>query len=269
MMVRRGMIRPLEYGDVLVFAVSMSILFYYYQHEPKILGNIHGIFSTFIGREEDEQLHWFDDKISKWMTSFTGFPGKIPKPGFKIIFMTVIGFFKGFLVGFLIQTAIKIIGGVRPGELKDPKTFFKGLFSFRNNGFPLFLGMLTSLTRFLASVMRKILGRNHPVVTLAVGFISGLSILLARSTEVSMWFASKAGEALVQSAIQRKIFTPPKNAQTLLYSWATATIFYNVVFESYNIRPSVWKFLLNVTGGLMDHFPKIGEKLRKDIGIPQ
>jgi hypothetical protein len=180
----------------------MSVLFYFYQHDPKILGNVGGIFSTFIGREDEKQF-WFDDKTSKWMTTLTGFPGKSPPPFLKILFGTLVGFLKGFLAGFFLKTTFKLIGGVGPGMFKDPKKLLRDSLSLQNNGFPLFLGVLTSITRFLSSLMRQILGKDHPLVTLVVGFISGLSILFSRSTEVSMWFASKAGEALVRSAIQR------------------------------------------------------------------
>jgi len=261
MLAKRGYIKPLEHGDVLVFAGSMSTLLYFYKHDPKVLGNIQGIFHTLIGKD-DEKPHWIDSQLSQWRPKIS------QSPMGKIIFVTVIGFIKSFLIGFFIKTLFRVVGG--PNIIRNPGKFLRDSLALHNNRFPLFLGTLASTTRLLTTTFKEISGKDHPLATLAIGFLSGMSILLARSTEVSMWFASKAGEAVVRSAIDKGFFKPPPNGQTLLYSFATATIFYNIVYEKYNLRPSAWKFLLNVTGGpngLLGHFPKLGDSLRKDIGL--
>jgi hypothetical protein len=253
MLVRRGYLRPLKYGDVLVFSVSTSILFYFYQHEPQYLGNVRGIFNYLIGKTD-----YLDTKLSQSITNITGKP--VGTTG-TVALHTVVGFLKSFSVGFLLKTCFRLIAGP-----KISRKFLRDLIELKHNRFPLFLGFLTALTRLLSS---EISGKERPIVSLIVGFIAGLSILFSRNIEVSMWALSKAGEVVLRAAIAKGIIKPPKNGQILLYSTSCAVMFYSVVWETDCIRKSAWKFLNNATGDLLKHFPKLSEKLRGDIGLPE
>jgi hypothetical protein len=164
--------------------------------------------------------------------------------------------------GILLQSIFKLISA-GPALFREPLRVFQELLLPGQHRFGLFLFTLTFLSRALSELCRR-----RRWMTPAAGVVAGMSIGVSRSEEVSMWALSKAGQALAGSLSSWL----PSNGLFLLYSASTAVMFYNFVFETKNIRPTAYKFLLNVTGGnsgLMGHFPKLGDRLRPELDIPE
>eukprot|EP01118_Nematostelium_gracile_P014285 TRINITY_DN552_c0_g1_i1.p1 TRINITY_DN552_c0_g1~~TRINITY_DN552_c0_g1_i1.p1 ORF type:complete len:437 (-),score=27.14 TRINITY_DN552_c0_g1_i1:25-1335(-) len=243
MLLRRRWLRPIPGADVLVFAASFASMYYLHLHRPSGAGT--PLLGKLVGRPGDKPHRLFRRV-------------RLPAGALR----TLSGSLGALGTGILLQSVLRVFSG--PSVFREPGRLFRELLSPSRHRFGLFLFLLTFLSRALSELCR-----SWKWLTPAAGFVSGLSIGISRSEEVSMWSLSKAVQAWVPALLPERL---PGNPLFLIYALSTGIMFYNVVFETKNMRSTAWHFLLKVTGGhtgLLGHFPKLGDRLRPELDIPE
>jgi len=249
------------------------VLYYFYRHRPEYLGNVKDIINFIVGAEDKPNLFqsWLQKLAKPFATNSTNSENQHCDHRYSCLWDAMLNFLRCFLGAYVISQALMLTAGIISTSLwKNPKQMIQNLTNF---DFALFGGLLGSVPQaFICSVRRLTGEKSHKMVTFLAGLLAGLSVVFYRNTEIIMFLAAKAGEALFRAGVARGYLRTVPLGDVLVYSLATTVLFYCAVFEHYNLRPSYWKFLLRVTDGPYDgmvaHFPTIGKGLRRDWNIP-
>lgn len=190
------------------------------------------------------------------------------------VMFTLNGFVRGFLIGYVVRAALAF-----GPKLFNPAAFLKNArkiltrsFGSASFEFGLFISVVVGVPRLAKVIMTKFFGKEHPMIDAVAGFIGGCcGSLLHSSTEVTLYIASKATEALVQCGVRRGSLPRIPFFVELLYSFSTATLFYAGSLEPWSVRPSYRKFLAKGSGW---HYGRFSESdgvrsLRETTGMNQ
>jgi hypothetical protein len=190
------------------------------------------------------------------------------------IMFTINGFVRGFLIGYVVRAVLAFgpklfnpASFIKNARRIMTKAFGKGAFDFG-----LFVSLVVGVPRLVKVLLTKLFGREHPLIDAAAGFVGGCcGSVLHSSTEVTLYIASKATEALVECGARNgKLPTIPFFVETL-YSFSTATLFYAGSMEPWTVRKSYRKFLAKGSGW---HYGRFSESdgcrgLRESSGMNQ
>lgn len=167
------------------------------------------------------------------------------------IMFTINGFVRGFLVGYVVRAAL----AVGP-KLFNPAAFFKHArriltkaFGRGAFDFGVFLSVIVGVPRLVKMILTKYVGREHPLIDATAGFLgAACGSLLQSSTEITLYIASKATEALVQCGVRNGRLPHIPFFVEILYSFSTATLFYAGNMEPWTVRKSYRTFLAKGSG---------------------
>jgi hypothetical protein len=96
------------------------------------------------------------------------------------------------------------------------------------------------------------------------GALAGLGFIFARNTDVSMYFSSKAAEALFNAWVRRHGWSTVPGLDLLIFASGCGVLFAGSVLEPYTIRPSYWKFLYTASNGRYDQFEQLAKAWAPD-----
>jgi len=188
------------------------------------------------------------------------------------IMFTINGFVRGFLVGYIVRSALAL--GPKlfnpAGFLKNARSILKRCFGKGSVAFGLFVSVMVGVPRLVKVVLSKLFGREHPAIDAAAGFIGGAcGSMLQSSTEVTLYIASKATEALIEGGVRLGKLPRIPFFVEILYSFTTATLFFAGSLEPWTVRPSYRKFLAKGSGW---HYGRFSESdglrgLRESMGL--
>lgn len=190
------------------------------------------------------------------------------------VMFTLNGFVRGFLIGYIVRAAL----AVGP-KLFNPVAFVKNYrkilsrsFGRGSFDFGLFVSLMVGVPRLIKVILSKIFNKEHPLIDAVAGFIGGCAgSMLHSSTEVTLYIASKAAEAMVETGVRRGNLPRIPFFVEILYSFSTATLFYAGSLEPWTVRPSYRKFLAKGSGW---HYGRFSESdgirsIRESSGMNQ
>lgn len=280
MAVARNLIKPIRYGEVLIFALSVSNLLYFYKGYGLPKDPVYSLLRFLVGPceekdyvKQDEQpmfapsnqkedrksnfklyqllIDWYKTKMLKLksLTLHCSCPHY-----YSCVHNALNGGIEKFIKGYIVQLAIKIIINIkkivnRPNLLIDIplriETFNLGIC----------LGLFTTLYQGISCALRRFFERDSKLIALPAGFVAGLSFYFYRDNTIALYFMWKTFQICYNIAGDKGYVPELPWAPVFLHAFSTAILFHVAILEPSNLRTSYWNFLQAMSGGriaLMD-----------------
>lgn len=272
MAVWRKMVKPIPYGDVILFAFSIASMLHMYRSEHPNKDAIFSMLRVAIGPYEEYNKGGQDpDSPARELNR----PQKAKGPLFECLESFLAPYhhlmnrlkrhptcphpsscagytFKGglrmFAVGYGLQFCMRVLLRAKrlmkspsqiPGMLVDKKMFSLGLF----------LGGFPAIFRSVSCALRWIRNTDSPSHAIPAGLLAGLAFISYRDNSVALYAFWKLMEILYARAVARGLLPRLPGAGVLLYCTSTALLFHAAIWEPQNLRPSYWDFLQGISGG--------------------
>lgn len=168
------------------------------------------------------------------------------KHRYNCVIYALLGFVQRFVVGFGIQTAVKILSSFSK-IIKSPKILLKILKNPVNKELGMFLGVYVFIYRALCCLYRWLTNTDNGLSGLISGFFAGWSMMYYKSSSIALYFNFKLLEVLWMLGVSHKKLPLFKNFDIVLYTLSTAFVLWVSIFEPHNIRYAYWKFMCNIS----------------------
>lgn len=274
MLADRGIVQPIRYGMVYLFACSLAVLLYYFTYLPHLLGTSEASFMRLFFGKEDKLDNFLINKF-KLVKSFRRYiESKNPndrtpfcKHSLNCKLYSIEGMIKGFLIGYGTRTALNLLPLLaNPRKLLSIQKVLS-IFGFSAVKFGVFLGLTTSGGRGIQCLLRHKRGVEDGMNELIAGFIAGLSFFLIVSTEIGMYATSKACYVLIKALAHQGTIPTIAHAEPLVFSFCTALLFYSGFFQPHYLRPSYFNFLIRAASKIYPQTFKNSENIvRTNLG---
>jgi len=303
MLISRKYIKPIIHLKLILFALSMSVLLYFQKNETNLMaGSAKSLMKLFIPVEISPDLpertvirmivfirryllrktRRTPDTLRRSVGTYGSFGNLLEdedddrdvvcphKANFHIScwMYTLIGFCRSFLLGLGIRGFFLLL----PRLLNPKKLKRKGLLPLADEGslrLALFLGSMSGISRGVQCIMRRLRGKEDGFNQLVAGFAAGLTFFLNGSTEVCMYVASKATEAVYHMLVNRGLMKPFPHGEVSVFTLSVAILFYNALVAPHDVRPSYLRFLSRTSGytfaNMAVWFTKVREAFRGGV----
>lgn len=219
------------------------------------------------GHRNSDKPHLLAPSIDGPLLALMGqSPNVLKQKQHRDLFYVLSGFLRGFTAGF----ALRLVGMIISRHF-SARAFLEKL------RFSSFLALLVGLYRLGVVLTSKVGESQGTLSALLSGTASGLSSFLYPSIELSMFAAAKTVDALVRTDVadpnnpqQQHRRRGPKSTQLVKLTFAAccALVFYAVVFENHNVRPSYMKFLHTTSAGHLRQMPAISKGFMAELHTP-
>ncbi|PSN30243.1 hypothetical protein C0J52_23750 [Blattella germanica] len=278
----RGLVRPIPYGQVLIFAISMTVISYFYRapkgKQDSMFGLLRFVVGPYEGSESVQNLEQsavgkVAPSTSKRLSgsrlrSMTYLAvSAVCKAYYKFIKLiqglgkhptcphpySCIYYFgqstvKLFSMGYGLQVILKALMQMRR-LIRKPSMLPKIL--VHKNAFQLgaFFGAFSGIFKLTSCLLRWIRSKDSKYHAIPAGFLAGLAFGFYPDNTVALYVMWKSLQ-IIYNDTQQKGYAPElPGAVILLYCFSTAILFHAAVLEPQNLRPSYWKFLQSLSGG--------------------
>ena len=133
---------------------------------------------------------------------------------------TLISFFRSFLLGYSIKSAISLLLSLK-GVFKNPSLIFQILKSADSISFGMFMGCFSGMFKAVVCIARRFFGETK-VASILAGFLAGaLSSLFLRQSirqNLALFLLTRALDTIYNSLVQKGIIPKWKYDYVLLYS---------------------------------------------------
>jgi len=274
MLMNRGILKPVNGGVTLIFALATGILNYFFRQEPENCDSTAQIlFKTFAGKDRFEK-----GKLESLL--FNNFTGKLGAFTGKDV---ITGAVSNFGLGYIIQQVLTFLFTIR-GGFAFSWSVMKALNQTAVD-LGLFLALFSAGTRGLRIVAQQVTQQKTPppVLDLLIGFVAGLSFTKYTSAPIASYIFAlalhslcKKLEPVLWESVKPKGDTDPakraqvsKKVTSLIYAFNTAIVLYALQFENFNVLAKDQAFLSAMAGGQDQvHYSKTSKLLVKAFGIP-
>lgn len=283
MLVSRGIVKSLPYGQVLIFSLSSAVCAYLYrlgwhlQQKDSFFGSLRfvvgpneefhhdpsvGVAGT--SRTEnvaaasprphpakmgnsalDQVLRVYCDTIAKLRSVARH---KSCPHRHSCLHYVASGGAKLCGVGLGIQLTLSVLFQIqkiykRPATLKDI------LFSKDVTKIGVFLGGYCALFRAVSCILRHARGKDSPEHAVPAGLVAGVAFASYPNVSVALYVMWKTFQFVYAYGNSRGVLPNVPGFGNLLYCIFTATLFHVAMFEPNNLRGSYFKFLDRLSGG--------------------
>jgi len=276
MAVVRGYAKTVPKANCFIFVLAMSLLSYQYHYQRKNMGNIRSILKFFLGDRDDHpqlvirnpesgvsagELGVADhtETAEEAKLRRTKFFQGIRKELTIAVKSTARAFFMGIGIRGGFGFVVAIIGLLRSRLFSNAKAkislaaaIYKACrksFGGDTVKFSLFLFLMVGGWRFSLLALRILTGGTTRLHTIIAGAVSGLSMFYSPSTEIAMYFASKAAEGAFRTGVENKVVPVVPGGDVIMFTLGCGILFYACVIEPFALRKSYHKFLNNLSGG--------------------
>jgi len=225
----RGYFNPVRHSMKVLFALGITIIFYFFHFEREALEEKWvSLLNFFIYSHVTEESDVF---------------------GLKSIYAT---FIKPFVYGVLSSNLLSF--------LSNPN--INTLIKKRNSSikFGLFLGLLSYLNVASEKLFRdKIeVSKHKKKLRLLLHFVIGFIVSLFNdSTDITLYFISNSLYSLFNILRKRLNIPTSKYEDNILYGLAISPVLYAMVFEPKTVRPGIKNFIHKATSNIVAHFEDI------------
>lgn len=270
----RGIVSPIKYGNIIIFGVSVTVLTLYYRSYLHLINNdsMFNVLKFVIGPNEQYRRPESVGSSSSVLPQDSQQLDNVPAPekpkNFILRFIqrlnlvqrhkscphthdcvtyTLAGGTSMFTVGIGLQIALKLILNVER-IVKSPSVLKKLLWNKDVIKLGLFLGEFSTLFRLCSCLMRHLSGKDHPLHAIPASFLASLSFSNYPDNSIALYLIWKMMHITYNIGVEKKIVPSVPGFTILLYCVSTATLFHAATMEPKNLRPSYWKFLVNLSG---------------------
>lgn len=251
-LVRAKRVKPIPQGEILLFALSMSILMYFNRTRGLSNDPISLVIRNLIGDNESRRglknTRTFTPKFlqvnnNKELTvSVVNKHPSCPHPDVSCYQYSLRNLFRSFGLSYGLLTLMSLLRRA-PILFKDPATVQKIILNKRNIKFGLFLGAYTSVYRAINCFLRRKSNGPQDWHALLAGALAGSSMFLSPNSTVATYVTWKSIENSYCYGFSKGLLPDPTRVIPLLYAACVNTIFYCAVFWPDTVRPSYLKFL--------------------------
>lgn len=268
MLVSRGRMKPIKHGRALVFVAGLAISSWLFSRNRTTPGTHTSSMRWIAGNRTAENPVVFTKSIDRAIGLS---PESFKTPVRKDIAYVLNGAIRGFSAG----VGLRLIGMIL--SRRFTVSAFKDKLQFSS-----FLALLVGLYRLIVTLTSKPGEQMGTVASLVAGAVSGLSSFLSPSIEISMFAAAKTVDALIRAppadpnapngpprrGFRQRMGEKSTQLVKLTFAFACALVYYCVVFENHNVRPSYMKFLQTTSANNLKQMPRISKHLMKELGTP-
>ncbi|GAB6029292.1 hypothetical protein CHUAL_005057 [Chamberlinius hualienensis] len=293
MLVYRNVIKPVPYGEVILFACSMAMYMYQlgqYNSQDVISKFLKYLFisnptngvpqnsisssarsARAVGPKQSNGMLKFE-QLKKLLESYFSSVAKplqeLPRSSdchhnYSCVYTAINGFFRAFGIGYISRLTIAILPSIFK-IIQNPSLLKRHLINIRNVKLGLFFGCFVAIYNSVNCCLRWLTKRDDPLFSLPAGFLAGLSMFFYRSSTVAWYVGWRVLEIFYRSGMKSGYLPQWDEGVILLYSASTALLFHAAVVEPHNLKPAYFRFLDRVTGGLVNQITRV---LIDEIGI--
>ncbi|XP_065648120.1 transmembrane protein 135 isoform X2 [Hydra vulgaris] len=221
-----GYARDLPFGEVFLFAGSLSITMYLFRSNNLPDGIIKDILQKVLSEKKlNKSVKNNDVTYIKTSCELAG---------------------KAFLAGYSLQASFNLLTTISR-LYKHPSQLIKTLISKANFCSGAFLGSLVAIFKLTEKALSKFQSLSAPAKSAIAGAISGFAMLFQRSSYIAIYLTSKTMESLYMSGIKKGMFPYFKHFDSLLYALTTGLMFHAALIQPLYLRPTYFKFLIRLT----------------------
>lgn len=272
MAVWRKMVRPVPYGDVILFAVSIATILHMYRSGHDHKDAIFSMLRVAIGPHEEHSSAGVDtdtahtsanrprktkgpvfECLESFLAPYHKFVKSLkrhhtcPHPS-SCVGYVLKGGLRMFAVGYGLQFCMRVL--LRAKRLmRNPSQIPRLLVDRKMLSLGVFLGGFPAIFRSVSCALRWIRNTDSPAHAIPAGLLAGLAFISYRDNSVALYAFWKLMEIVYDRAVSRGLLPHLPGAGVLLYCTSTALLFHAAIWEPQNLRPSYWDFLQGISGG--------------------
>ncbi|XP_037798186.1 transmembrane protein 135-like [Penaeus monodon] len=267
--VANGYAKSIPRGEILIFAGTMAVLGYSFRSATPLSKTINSILQLFLGRGESgkmiaarqegpapdgalpaifPRMSW----VQKILQIFRGRHHACPHKGGCLPYFTWTAL-RGFSQGFLLQLAVKIIPSL-PRLLGRPSKIYDLLTNPHNFQAGIFLAWFMSVFKGTCCLGRWWSGKDEAAHGAVAGVLSALSMYFYSAPSLALYIMWKAIESIYEKGCDDGYLPRIPGSVEFLYALCTGYLFHSAVWESFNMKPSYWRFLDRLTWSRMSEY---------------
>ncbi|KAB7497382.1 Transmembrane protein [Armadillidium nasatum] len=162
----------------------------------------------------------------------------------------------GWSKGYAFEVCFKLLFQF-PRIIKNPLLIIQILSSKNAFGAAAFIGWFSAAFKGICCASRHISNRDKPVHGVYAGAFAALGMLFNSSPSLALYSFWKALETLYSKGVEAEVLPIIPGGIELLYSFSTAYLFHCAVWENFNLKPSYWRFLMDLTSGKIAGYNRI------------
>nr|XP_022906472.1 transmembrane protein 135-like [Onthophagus taurus] len=239
MLVSRKTVQPIRFGEVAIFAGSISVLLTIFRSGLHLIKNekhidpLFKVLRLIIGKDEET--------IKKTK--------KLCPHRFSCLNYILKGTSKIFLIGLSIQLGIKLVLNAKILVKTPTKFFFESIFRLNSIKLATFLAGTCGIFRAASCFLRKITGEDHFMYAIPAGLLAGIAFTQYPKKTIALYVLWKTLHIVYNLGIDHNLVPEIPGFNMILYSLSVAILFHTAMFEPQNLRLSYWKFLYNGSAG--------------------
>lgn len=282
MLVSRGWVKSLPYGQVLIFSLSSAVCAYLFRSgwHLKQKDSFFGSLRFVVGPNEefksepttarnenaappaagrrqprapaktgnavlDQIINTYCETVAKLKSDFRH---QSCPHNHSCLHYVASGGAKMYGVGIGIQLTLSVLFQIQK-IIKRPATM-KDILSAKDfTKIAVFLGGYCTLFRTVSCVLRHVRGKDAPEHALPAGLVAGVAFASYPNVSVALYVMWKTFQFVYAYGNARGYLPNVPGFGNLLYCIFTATLFHVAMFEPQNLRGSYFKFLDGLSGG--------------------
>ncbi|CAD6231969.1 GSCOCG00001677001-RA-CDS [Cotesia congregata] len=281
----RGIVKPIPYGNVYIFAASMTTLIYFYRSkslktdsifkllrivispyddpeyakhrvlisEPSTSKNINTQKKNSVDKSKKKSSYNFIQESIRVYQNFinwiknTAKHNSCPHP-YSCLHFILGGSFKMFSFGLSIQLGLNLIFKFRKFMTK-PSLLKEEFLKKSTFNLALFVGGFSGIYRLVSCLLRNLSNKNSKYHAIPASLLASVSFTMYPSNTIALYVMWKSLQLLWNSGVEDEILPEVKWFNIFLYCFCTAILFHVAIIEPQNLRGSYWKFLCSISGG--------------------
>ncbi|KAK6629694.1 hypothetical protein RUM43_003512 [Polyplax serrata] len=281
MAVWRGWVKPIKYGETIIFTLSTAFLLYLFRSDATMKDSMFSALRYIVGPYEEakspekpllavspppsrsKKVHSAGEEnysmyvvISNICQAYSRFINSIrsqPRSPFcphphSCLSYSLQGFGNGLGIGCGIQLVLRLVLSGKK-LLRKPSLFPKIIFGHGFHNLGMFLGLFCLLFRGSSCSLRWFQGSDSELHSIPAGLLAGLSFLFYPDTTAALYVMWKALQILYSKMVQAGYLPDIPHGTVFLYCLSTAILFHAAILEPQNLRPSYYKFMHLLSGG--------------------
>ncbi|RXG72711.1 Transmembrane protein [Armadillidium vulgare] len=243
----RGYVKPIPKGEVLLFSLVMMLYGYLLKSSKEEKSMINSILKFVLGNEESGAGSQHNSVLSN--SKYNGrFRHHTCPHNRSCLFYTLKAGAVGWSKGYAFEVGFKLLVQF-PRIIKNPLLIIQILSSRNAFGAAAFIGWFSAAFKGICCASRHISNRDKPVHGVYAGAFAALGMLFNSSPSLALYSFWKALETLYSKGVEAEVLPIIPGGIELLYSLSTAYLFHCAVWENFSLKPSYWRFLMDLTSG--------------------
>lgn len=295
MLVSRGIVKSIPYGQVIIFSLSSAVCAYLFRSgwHLKQKDSFFGSLRFIVGKQEEysnnnsysepvsaagpsrdepgaprpvrerRRVHSGNSLLDELLRLYNDTKERLlsarhtscPHKDGCLSYVTS-GGSKLYGVGIGIQLTLSMIFQIQK-IIRRPATVKDILFSKDFTKIAVFLGGYCALFRTVSCSLRHIRGKDAPEHALPAGLIAGVAFSSYPNVSVALYVMWKTFQFIYAYGHDRGYLPNVPGFGNLLYCTFTATLFHVAMFEPTNLRGSYFKFLDRLSGGRIAYMSRL------------